>query len=60
MRLADEAAAVMVTLDVGDVAVQSQLAACDSARGIALSHLGRDGEYIAVGPPGFSAVLLAE
>ena len=46
LRLADEAAAVLVTLDESDVAVQNQLAICDSTRGNALCQLGRDGESL--------------
>ena len=48
LRLADEANALLVTLDESDVAVQSELARCEIARGIALSQLGRDGESLLV------------
>ena len=46
LRLADEANAVLVVLDENDVAVQTELARCDNARGNALNNFGRDGESL--------------
>ena len=44
--IADEAVALLMTLDENDMAVQGKLALCDNARGNALGQLGREGESL--------------
>ena len=46
LRIAVDANAVLVALDETDVAVQTELARCDNARGSALNRLGRGGESL--------------